>query len=163
MFAVHEEESRGNLTMVTELAGNVINLNSTTQQHQPVQQVWSPTQFSPVDFKQSRIGVRNCVFKKKPQSRFASAVLDGVHGPLCLEGHSRVFMILFSSESKVLGRLRALEGTRVNSKRTLWGSETETRKLLGGTKENSVSLMRGHWIALQANQWFFTKRKQKKI
>ena len=23
--------------------------------------------------------------------------------------------------------------------------------------------MRGHWFALQANQWFFTKRKQKKI
>ena len=37
----------------------------------------------------------------------------------------------------------------------------ETRELLGGTEENSVSL-RGHWFALQANQWVFTKRKQKR-
>ena len=38
-----------------------------------------------------------------------------------------------------------------------------TRKLRGGTEENSVSPKRGHWFAHQANQWFFTKRKQKKI
>ena len=36
------------------------------------------------------------------------------------------------------------------------------RELLGGTEENSVPPMRGHWFALQANQWVFTKRKLKK-
>ena len=35
------------------------------------------------------------------------------------------------------------------------------RELLGGTED--VSPMRGHWFDLQANQWVFTKRKQKKI
>ena len=44
-----------------------------------VVQVWSLTQFYSVDFSQSRIGVKKCVFnKRKIQSRFASAVRDGV-------------------------------------------------------------------------------------
>ena len=53
----------------------------------------------------------------------------------------------------------------VSAQKAFQGSETETRELLGGTgtEENSVSPTRGHWFALQANQWFFLqKRKQKK-
>ena len=42
----------------------------------------------------------------------------------------------------------------VSAQKALRGSETETRELLGGTEENSVSLTRGQ---------FFTKRKQTKI
>ena len=34
---------------------------------------------------------------------------------------------------------------------------SKTRELLGGIEENSVSLTRGHWFALQANQWFLYK------
>ena len=48
-------------------------------------------------------------------------------------------------------------------KKALRESKMETRELLGGTDENSVSPMRGHWFALQANQWVCTKRKQKKM
>ena len=43
----------------------------------------------------------------------------------------------------------------VSAQKALQGSETETRELLGGTKENSVPPM--------GRQFFFTKRKQKKI
>ena len=43
----------------------------------------------------------------------------------------------------------------VSAQKALQGSETETRELLGGTKEKSISLTRGHWFALQT-QWFFT-------
>ena len=43
-------------------------------------QVWSLTQFSPLDFSQSRIGVKNA-FSTNAQSRFASVDVDGVLGP----------------------------------------------------------------------------------
>ena len=48
----------------------------------------------------------------------------------------------------------------------LQGSKMETRKLLGGTEENSVSPTRGQWFAFQANQWFFSwinERNRKKL
>ena len=50
----------------------------------------------------------------------------------------------------------------MSAQKALRGSETNTRELLVGTEENSLSPLRGHWFAL-ANQGFFTKRKQKKI
>ena len=50
-----------------------------------------------------------------------------------------------------------------SAQKALQGSETETRELLGGTTENSVSPMRGHYFALQANKLFFSKGKQKKF
>ena len=46
----------------------------------------------------------------------------------------------------------------VSAQNALQGSQTETTELLGGPKENSVSPMRGHWFALQANQWFCYKK-----
>ena len=46
-----------------------------------VVQVWSITQFYSVDFSQSTIGVKKCVFNKNAQSRLKSAVVDGVLGP----------------------------------------------------------------------------------
>ena len=39
---------------------------------------------------------------------------------------------------------RGPEKGAVSSQKALRGSETETRELLGGTKENSVSPLRGH-------------------
>ena len=49
----------------------------------------------------------------------------------------------------------------VSAQKAIQGSETETRELLGGTTENSVSPTRGHWFALQANQDFFYKKETK--
>ena len=43
-------------------------------------QVWSLTQFFPVDVSQSRINVKSA-FSTNAQSRFASVVVDGVMGP----------------------------------------------------------------------------------
>ena len=42
------------------------------------------------------------------------------------------------------------------TQKAIKGSETETRELLGGTEENSVSSTRGHWFSLQAYQYFLT-------
>ena len=50
-------------------------------------EVWSLTQFYSVDFSKSRSGVKNA-FSTNTQSRFASAVLDGVLGPSCLARHN---------------------------------------------------------------------------
>ena len=38
----------------------------------------------------------------------------------------------------------------------------ETRELLVGMEENSVSPTRGHWFSLQANQWFFYNKETEK-
>ena len=51
-------------------------------------------------------------------------------------------------------RLRALEARRFSSKKTFSGSETETRKLLEGPKENNIFPMRGQSIMI------FQKSKQ---
>ena len=50
-------------------------------------QVWSLTQFYSVDFSQSRISVKKCVFNKRTKV-FVSAVLDGVLGPTHLAWHT---------------------------------------------------------------------------
>ena len=49
--------------------------------------VWSLTQFYSVDLSQSRIGVKN-TFLSNPQSKFASAVVDGLLGLSCLAWHT---------------------------------------------------------------------------
>ena len=36
----------------------------------------------------------------------------------------------------------------------------EMREFLAGTEEKSISPIRGHWFALQSNQWFFYKKKK---
>ena len=48
----------------------------------------------------------------------------------------------------------------VSAQKALQESETEMRELLGGTEG---FLDKGSLLALQANQLFFTKRKQKEI
>ena len=88
---------------------------------------------------------------------------DCVLGLLCLARHTWqcpcISVVPEATHEASRGPLRGA----VSAPKALQGSETETRELLGGTEENSVSPMRGHWFALQANQWFFTKWKQKKI
>ena len=43
----------------------------------------------------------------------------------------------------------------VSAQKALQGSKAVTRLLLGGTEENSVTSMRGHWLSCQTDQWFF--------
>ena len=49
----------------------------------------------------------------------------------------------------------------VSAQKALQGSMMEMKELMGGTKERCPP-MRDHWLALQANQWFFTKRNRTK-
>ena len=103
---------------------------------------------------------KKCVFYK---SRFASIVLDLVLWPLGLAQPPRwcsCFPVVLEATHEV--SQGPLKGT-VSAQKALQGSEKETRELLGGTEETCVSSTREHWFALQANQWFFPKRKQEKI
>ena len=43
----------------------------------------------------------------------------------------------------------------ISAQKALQGSKAVTRLLLGGTEENSVTSMRGHWLACQTDQGFF--------
>ena len=52
-------------------------------------------------------------------------------------------------------RARALCQSVSSKSPLLLGSENETRKFLGGAKDNSVSPARGQRFTLQANRWFF--------
>ena len=123
----------------------------------------SITQFYSVDFSKSRIDVKKSAFSTNAQSRFASVVVDGVLGPPRLARHTWRCPCISVVPEATHEASRGPEKGAVSAQKALRGSETETRELLGGTEENSVSPMRGHWFALQANQWFFTKRKQEKI
>ena len=122
-------------------------------------QVLSLTQLYSFDFSQSRIGV----FSTNARSRFVLAVFDGVLGPLRLARQTWLCPC-FSVVPKATYEASQgpLKGT-VSAEKALQGSETETRELLGGTEEKSISPMRGHWFTLQANQWFFTKKETKKL
>ena len=64
--------------------------------------------------------------------------------------HLTVSLYLCSSGSNARGESRPEKGA-VSAQKALQGSETETRELLGGTEENSVSPMMVRF-ALQANQ-----------
>ena len=81
-------------------------------------QVWSLTQLYSVDFLQSRIGVKNCRFQ---QSRFVSAVFDGVLGYPRLARHTgRCPCISAVMEAKQMASQGPLNGGWVNSKGLSW-------------------------------------------
>ena len=50
----------------------------------------------------------------------------------------------------------------VSAQKALQGSETETRELLGGTKEKSISPTRGHRFTLCKSMIFYQKETEKK-
>ena len=84
------------------------------------------------------------------------------NGPLfCHHSYCDVTLI---RDLRVMRRVETREPLQgaASAQKAFQGSETETRELLGGTTENSVSPVRGHLFAIQANQCFFTKRKQEK-
>ena len=101
-----------------------------------VDQVWSLTQVFHVDFSQSRIRCEKVCIRKTRDQGFASAVFDGVLGPPRLAPHIG-WRPCFQATCEA--RSRSLEGRRVSAQKALQGSEAETRELLGGTLENSVS------------------------
>ena len=103
------------------------------------------------------------VFSTNAQSRFASVVVDGVLGPPRLTRHTWQCPCISVVPEATHEASRGPEKGAVSAQKALRGSETEMRELLGGTEENIVSPMGGHWFTLQANQWFFTKRRQKKL
>ena len=84
-------------------------------------------------------------FSTNAQSRFASVVVDGVLGPPRLARHTRRCPCISVVPEATHGASRGPEKGAVSAaQKALRGSEIETRKLLGGTEENSVSLKRGH-------------------
>ena len=84
--------------------------------------------------------LKESAFSANAQSRFASALFDGVLGALHLV---RLTLRCPSiSRSNARGRRRLLKGA-LSSKKALQGSETETEELQGGTEEKSVFPMRG--------------------
>ena len=82
---------------------------------------------------------KTSVFSTNAQSRFASVVADGVLGPLRLARH-----VVAVAPEATYKASRGPEKGAVSAQKALRGCETETRELLGGTEENSVSPMRGH-------------------
>ena len=66
------------------------------------------------------------------QSKFLSAVFDGVLGPPHLEPHLTASLFLCSSESNARGPLKGA----VSAQKALQRSERETIELLGLTEEN---------------------------
>ena len=89
------------------------------------------------------------------QSRFASVVIGKVLRPPSLSAiYLALSLFLCSSVNNARGESRVLV-----SAQALQGSEMETRDLLGGMEEISVSPTRGYLFALKANQFFFTRRK----
>ena len=98
-------------------------------------QVWSLTHFFSVEFSRSRIGLSKCVFNKRTIK---------VHKKLHLARHTRRRPCLsVVPESTHKGSQGPLKGA-TSVLQALQGSETETRELLRGTEENSVSPTRGH-------------------
>ena len=71
------------------------------------------------------------------QSRSASVFLDTALGPARIERNSVV-------PEATQEASRGPEKGAVSAQKAFRGSETETRELLGGTEEDSVSPMRGY-------------------
>ena len=103
----------------------------------------SLTQFYSGDFSKSRIGVKKCVFNKRTMSRFASAVVDGVLGPPRIARHTWRCPCISVVPEATHEASRGPKKGAVSAQKALRGSKTETRELLGGTEENSVSPRRG--------------------
>ena len=78
-------------------------------------------------------------FLQTQQSRFASILLDGVLGPTHLARHTwQRYCISLVPESTHEASWGPLKGA-VSAQKALCGPKTNTRELLGGTIENSIS------------------------
>ena len=88
--------------------------------------------------------MKTSAFSTNAQSRFASVVVDGVLGPPRLAQHTCRYPCISVVPEATCEASRGPEKGAVSAQKALRGSKTETRELLGGTEENSVSQMRGH-------------------
>ena len=79
-------------------------------------QIWSLTQFCSVDFLQSRIVVKKCVFKKRTINVCVSCCWRCPGNSATSAAHLIVSWFLCSSGSNGQGKSRAFEGRRVSSK-----------------------------------------------
>ena len=77
-------------------------------------QVWSLTQFYSVDFSQSRISVKKCVFNKHTIKVCISCCWQCPGTSVPSPANLTVSLYLCSSGSNARGELRALEGHRVS-------------------------------------------------
>ena len=84
-------------------------------------------------------------WKKEPELRFESAVPDGVLGPSRLARYTWPSPCISKVPKATAGMIKG--PWRTPCQKALQGFETQTRELLGGTKEKNVSLTRGHWFA----------------
>ena len=73
-----------------------------------------------------------------------ACVVDCVQGPRRLTLHTCRCPCISVVPEATHEASRGPEKGDVSAQKALRGSETETRELLGGTEENSVSSMRGH-------------------
>ena len=73
-----------------------------------------------------------------------AVVVDGVLGPQRLLLNTLQRPCFFVDPEATHEESRGPEKGAVSAQKALRGSEMETRELLGGTEENSVSPMRGH-------------------
>ena len=94
--------------------------------------VWSLIHFFSVEFSQPRIGTSMCVFNKRTIKVGVKCTWRCAETTAPSEKHQTASLFLCSSRSNAQGTSRALEGSKM-----------DTRKLLGGTEENSVSPTRG--------------------
>ena len=96
-----------------------------------VVQVWSLTPFYSVDFSQSRINVKKCVFNKRT---IKAIDLDGVLGPPRLARHTWLCpCISVVPEARHEASRGPLKGA-VSAQKALQGSETEKRDGAQGSK-----------------------------
>ena len=70
------------------------------------------------------------------KSKFASVIIDGVLGPLCLGRHKWHCPCISGSNARCE---RGLLKGAMSAQKAFQGSEMETRELLGGTAEHSFS------------------------
>ena len=97
------------------------------------------------------------------QTRFASAILDGVLGPPRLARHSWRCPCICSSGGNTRGESRALEGRRVSSKKPFKGPRQRQGSCWEEQKRTAFPRQGGIDLPFRQSNEFFTKRKQKII
>ena len=124
-------------------------------------QVWSLIQFYSIDFSQSRISVEKCVSNQRT-IKVCICFFCPCPGTSAPSAHNWQCPCFFGV-LEATHEWRALEGRLVSSKShaTVWDGDGGLAGRNG--REKCFRDERGHWFALQVNEWFCTKRKQKKI
>ena len=86
------------------------------------------------------------------KSKFALVIIDGVLGPLCLGRHKWHCPCISGWKQHTM---RGLLKGAMSAQKAFQGSEMETRELLGGMEENSVSPKEGSLIGPPGKSMIF--------